>query len=62
LQKSIDNKFYSDLSKLLKSEKEIETDAENLAHANRLILEHLIGLGRTDVAETFIKVSFFNFC
>nr|CAD2204473.1 unnamed protein product [Meloidogyne enterolobii] len=55
--KSIDNKFYSDLSKLLKSEKEIETDPENLAHANRLILEHLIGLGRTDVAETFIKES-----
>uniref|UniRef100_A0A915MSC6 Uncharacterized protein n=1 Tax=Meloidogyne javanica TaxID=6303 RepID=A0A915MSC6_MELJA len=56
-EKSIDNKFYSDLSKLLKSEKEIETDPENLAHANRLILEHLIGLGRTDVAETFIKES-----
>ncbi|KAF7639173.1 ABC1 domain-containing protein [Meloidogyne graminicola] len=55
--KSIDNKFYSDLSKLLKSEKEIETDPENLLQANRLILEHLIGLGRTDVAETFIKES-----
>lgn len=55
--KTIDNRFYSDLNKLIKNEKEIETDPINLEHANRLILEHLIGLGRTEVAETFVKES-----
>lgn len=54
--KAIDARFYSDISKLLKNEKEIENDPENLAHANRLILEHLMGLGRVQVAETFQKV------
>ncbi|KAL3074218.1 hypothetical protein niasHS_015048 [Heterodera schachtii] len=55
--KAIDTRFFSDLSRLLKNEKEIEMDPDNLRHANRLILEHLMGLGRTEVADVFLQES-----
>uniref|UniRef100_A0A914I095 3-hydroxyisobutyryl-CoA hydrolase, mitochondrial n=1 Tax=Globodera rostochiensis TaxID=31243 RepID=A0A914I095_GLORO len=53
--KAIDTRFFSDLSRLLKNEKQIEQNPDNLRHANRLILEHLMGLGRTQVADVFLQ-------
>uniref|UniRef100_A0A183BHJ0 TYR_PHOSPHATASE_2 domain-containing protein n=1 Tax=Globodera pallida TaxID=36090 RepID=A0A183BHJ0_GLOPA len=55
--KAIDTRFFSDLSRLLKNEKQIEQNPDNLRHANRLILEHLMGLGRTQVADVFLQES-----
>lgn len=55
--KDLDRYFQSDLNNLMKNEKNIETNPDHLQKANRLIFEHLMSLGRIDVAETFMKES-----
>lgn len=56
--KDLDRSFQTDLMKLIKNEKNIEANPEYLQKANRLIFDHLMSLGRIDVAETFMKVDF----
>lgn len=59
--KDLDRYFQSDLNHLMKNEKNIESNPEHLQKANRLIFEHLVSLGRIDVAETFMKESEHDF-
>uniref|UniRef100_A0A915E6I4 LisH domain-containing protein n=1 Tax=Ditylenchus dipsaci TaxID=166011 RepID=A0A915E6I4_9BILA len=55
--KDLDRNFQSDLNGLMKNEKNIETNPDHLQKANKLIFEHLMSLGRVDVAETFMEES-----
>jgi hypothetical protein len=48
--------FHQDLRRLLRNEKNVE-DHENLKYVNELIFKYFIGLGRTNVANTFMNVS-----
>lgn len=54
--KDLDRTFQVDLKDLIKNEKNIEASPEYLAKANHLIFDHLMSLGRIDVAETFMQV------
>lgn len=40
----------------MKNEKELEAHTQYFSKVNRLIFEHLMSLGRVEVAETFMKV------
>lgn len=55
--KDLDRYFQSDLGNLMKNEKAIESNPDNLQRANRLIYDHLMSLGRVEVAETFARES-----
>jgi hypothetical protein len=55
--KDLDKHFKVELKDLIKNEKEIEAHSPYFSHVNRLIFEHLMSLGRVDVAETFMKES-----
>lgn len=54
--KDLDKHFKVELKDLIKNEKEIEAHTSYFSHVNRLIFEHLMSLGRVEVAETFMKV------
>lgn len=56
--RDLDRNFHADLNNLIKNEKNIETNPDYLQKANHLIFEHLLSIGRVDVAETFMKVNF----
>lgn len=54
--KDLDRYFQSDLSNLMRNEKNIETNPTYRHKASQLIFEHLLALGRIDIAEKFIEV------
>lgn len=59
--KDLDRLFQNNISRLLRSEKDIESNNKYRQTANQLIFEHFLSLGRINVAEVFIQVFFFNF-
>lgn len=57
--KDLDRHFQNNISRLLRSEKDIESNNEYRQTANQLIFEHFLCLGRVNVAEIFMKVILF---
>uniref|UniRef100_A0A914C887 Uncharacterized protein n=1 Tax=Acrobeloides nanus TaxID=290746 RepID=A0A914C887_9BILA len=53
--KDMDRNFQADLNGLIKNEKNLEQNPENLMKANSLIFDHLVSSGMCEVAESFIK-------
>lgn len=58
--KDMDRNFQADLNGLIKNEKNLEQNPENLMKANSLIFDHLVSSGMCEVAESFIKVSLYQ--
>lgn len=46
---------------MIKNEKEIEAHTPHFSQVNSLIFEHLMSLGRVEVARTFMKVFYYLF-
>lgn len=59
--KDLDKHFQNNISRLLKNEKDIESNNEYRQTANQLIFEHFLSLGRINIAETFMKVIIINY-
>ncbi|CAD5206499.1 unnamed protein product [Bursaphelenchus okinawaensis] len=55
--RELDKNFQIELNNLIKNQKDFETDPETFQKVNCLIFEHLLSLGRIDVANTFAKES-----
>ncbi|KAI6207641.1 Protein RMD5-like protein A [Aphelenchoides besseyi] len=55
--KNLDRLFKVELRDLIRNEKELEAHTPYFSKVNRLIFEHLMSLGRAEVAETFMKES-----